>query len=200
MPPSSRRSRRPGTSHGCLRLLGLGSRLELGSWLELGLWFGMVGMVGMVGAGAGAGVGAGTGAGVSAPPMAALPIRLRSGASAKTGAATASEPAAAAACDVRARLGWCSEAGSVWDATCDSGEAGCNTDEQPQLRGSSGAQCHLRDERTARRRGAEVQGIGARERKDDNQTAQHRLGERARCDELLRTRSFSKLLEHWKRG
>ena len=153
-------------------------------------------MVGMVGAGAGAGVGAGTGAGVSAPPMAALPIRLRSGASAKTGAATASEPAAAAACDVRARLGWCSEAGSAWDATCDSGEAGCNTDEQPQLRGSSGAQCHLRDERTARRRGTEVQGIGARERQDDNETAQHRFGERARWTSFC---ELAPLVNSWNR-
>jgi hypothetical protein len=36
---------------------------------------------------------------------------------------------------------------------------------------------HLGDERTARRRGTEVQGISARERKDDNETAEHRLGE-----------------------
>lgn len=59
--------------------------------------------------------------------------------------------------------------------TCDSGETGCNTDERPQLPGSSCAQWHLGDERTARRRRTEVQGIGARERKEDNETAEHRL-------------------------
>ena len=60
--------------------------------------------------------------------------------------------------------------------TCDSGETGCNTDERPQLPGSSCAQWHLGDERTARRRRTKVQGIGARERKEDNETAEHRLG------------------------
>ena len=147
--------------------------------------------------------------GLGLPDMAPLPVLSSSGA-AKTGAETASEPAAAAACDVTARLIGCREADIVWDAhaqcmhtcmcactrSCDNPcETRCNP-VQPKILG----QFHLSEKRTARRRRTELQGIGARERKEDHETAEHGACESDASEADPDRRDFREFDERRRRG